>query len=61
MFDTSMSGMLKHFKTSVHVVLTAEFTDAMYPVVKITGGRPNPDVVKHWGARNDAMETLLAQ
>jgi len=61
MFDTSMGGVLKNFKTSMHAVLTAEFTDAMYPVVKITGGRPNPDTLAHWKIHRDAIDTLLAQ
>lgn len=60
-FDTSLRGAMKIFGHTAQAILTAEFTDAMFPVVKITGGKPNPDAVKHFRMAKDAVQTLLEQ
>jgi len=60
-FNSSMSAILKNFRHPAKAIVTAEFTDAAYPVVKITGGRPNPDAVKHYSMAKDAVQTLLDQ
>ena len=60
-FDTSLGGVIKGFGHPAKAIVTAEFTDAMYPVVKITGAAPNPDAVKHWSLAKDAVGTLLEQ
>lgn len=60
-FDTSLRGAMKAFGHTAQAILNAEFTDAMYPVVKITGGKPNPDAVPHFRLAKDAVQVLLDQ
>jgi len=60
-FNSSMSAILKSFGHPSKAIITAEFTDAAYPVVKITGGKPNPDAVMHYNMAADAVQTLLDQ
>jgi len=60
-FDSSLGGAMKAFGHTAQAILTAEFSDAMYPVVKITGGRPNPDAVAHFRLAGDAVQSLLEQ
>jgi len=60
-FDSSLGGIIKGFGSSVKGIVNAEFTDAVYPVVKITGGQPNPNAVKHFMISKDAVKNLLDQ
>lgn len=60
-FDSSLGGAMKAFGHTAQAILTAEFTDAMFPVVKITGGKPNPNAVDHFRMAKEAVETLLDQ
>lgn len=60
-FDSSLGGAMKVFGHTAQAILTAEFTDAMYPVVKITGGKPNPDAVAHFRLAKDAVDNLISQ
>jgi len=66
-FQSSLGAIQKAFGQNGNLahtcqaVVTAEFTDALYPVVKITGGVPNPDAVAHFRMAKDAVQALLDQ
>jgi len=60
-FNSSMSAILKNFGHPTRAIVTAEFTDKAFPVVKITGGVPNPDAAKHFSIAADAIQDLLDQ
>lgn len=60
-FNSSLGAIIKNFKSAVKGIVTAEFTDALYPVVKITGGVPNPDAIKHFMLSKEAVQNLVDQ
>jgi len=60
-FNTSMSAIINNFGHPAKAIVTAEFTEKAYPVVKLTGGRPNPDFAKHYSVSKAAVATLLEQ
>jgi hypothetical protein len=60
-FDSSLGGIMKAYGHPAKAIVSAEFTDAAYPVVKITGtnSRLNPDALEHFRAAKDAVAALL--
>lgn len=58
-FNQSLSGVMKNFGHPAQAIVDVEFMDEAYPVVKITGGAPNPDFAKHFAMSKDAVEVLL--
>jgi hypothetical protein len=66
-FDSSIGGIQKAFGKNGNLampyaaIVNAEFTDAAYPVVKITGtqARVNPAITTHFKMAKDAVEALL--
>jgi len=59
-FDTSMKGIIKGCGHPTQAIVTAEFMDSTFPVVKITSKDivPNPDKLAHFGLSKGALEEL---
>lgn len=60
-FDSSLGGAMKVFGHTAQAILNAEFTDAVHPVVKITGGKANPNALQHFKMAKEAVHNLLNQ
>jgi len=57
-FKSSLSGILNGFGHTAKAIVKAEFTDAMYPVVKLTGGVANPRAIEHFKLSKGVTEDL---